>query len=200
MYLNDFILFLFFKVCNSYVVIVEQIPWFLSFHINCIKFIWTTRRNSRLDLVSWKYPVRFSTYIIFSSLVSFAFCLLVFFLFFIVFFTLEICILIHMRLCGRVSDKEILNRPILAWGESVGYNWLNPSASYTKIPSQGKFNSTTVFFLIIIISTYFCECWGFLPALSQNVSFYYKLCRNSCVSFFNLVFFDLINEGFRMWS
>ena len=48
-------------------------------------------------------------YILFSSLVSFAFRLLVFFicLFFIFLLFFEINILIHIRLWGRVSDKNV---------------------------------------------------------------------------------------------
>ena len=48
------------------------------------------------------------------SLVSFAFCFSVCF-FFVLFFVClkqKIFILIHIRLCGRVSDEKILNRPI----------------------------------------------------------------------------------------
>ena len=63
-----------------------------SFHINYIKFIGTTIRTSRFirklkvhransQTIS-SYLVRFSTDIIFSSLVPFAFCLLVFIIFF----------------------------------------------------------------------------------------------------------------------
>ena len=71
------------------------------------------------------YPVRFSTDILFSSLVSFTFCLLVLFCFlficflFVLFFCfffklmkLKKYILIQIRLCGRVSDKKIFTRPI----------------------------------------------------------------------------------------
>ena len=53
------------------------------------------------------YLFRFFTDILFSFLVSFAFCLLA-----LVFFKLKIFILIHIRLCGRVSDKKIFTRPI----------------------------------------------------------------------------------------
>ena len=87
MSLNYFLSFLSLKVCISYVVVVQQILRFLSLHISYIKFIWTTRRNSRNKLKVHRansqtissYPVRFSTDIVFSSLVSFVFCLLVIF-------------------------------------------------------------------------------------------------------------------------
>ena len=49
------------------------------------------------------------------SLVSFAFCFSVCFFFFVLFFVClkqKIFILIHIRLCGRVSDEKIFNRPI----------------------------------------------------------------------------------------
>ena len=68
-----------------------------------------TTRSSKLKLhivnsqtVSW-YPVRYSADILFSSLVSFAFCLLIFLLFFKI---NKIFILIQIRLCKRVSDKN----------------------------------------------------------------------------------------------
>ena len=66
------------------------------------------RTNSQTIL---SYPVRFSTDILFSSLVSFfAFlCLLVFLLQWL---KLKIYVLIHIWLCGRVNDKEILSQPI----------------------------------------------------------------------------------------
>ena len=49
------ILFLFLKVCSSYVFAVWKILLFLSLHINYIKFTWTTRRNSPVDQIGWKY-------------------------------------------------------------------------------------------------------------------------------------------------
>ena len=75
------------------------------------------------------YPVRFSTDILFSYLVSFAFCLLVllfflrFFCFFCFIFKSKIYILIHIRLCGRVSDKKIFTRPIS--GNKINFFWPN---------------------------------------------------------------------------
>ena len=61
----------------------------LPLHISYIKFIWTNRRNSRLDRVSKEYTEQnrkwycrihldFFTDILFSSLVSSAFCPLIF--------------------------------------------------------------------------------------------------------------------------
>ena len=58
------------------------------------------------------YPVRFSTDIFFSSLVSFAYISC--YISCILFLKLKICILVHIRLCGRVSDKKIFTRPIYA--------------------------------------------------------------------------------------
>ena len=58
------------------------------------------------------YPVRFSTDIFFSSLVSFAYISC--YICCILFLKLKICSLIHIRLCGRVSDKKIFTRPISA--------------------------------------------------------------------------------------
>ena len=63
------------------------------------------------------YPVRFSTDVIFSSLVSFAFfvflcvCVCVFFCFFL---NLEFNIysLSHILLCGQVNDEKIFIQPI----------------------------------------------------------------------------------------
>ena len=56
------------------------------------------------------YPVRFSTDILFSSIVSFAFFFR--FSFGLVFLKIKIYILIHIQLCGRVTDKNIFNRLI----------------------------------------------------------------------------------------
>ena len=58
---------------------------------------------------------RFSGDILFSSLVSFAFFILVFLfvcLFVCSFLKLKMYILLHIRLCGRVSDNKIFTRPI----------------------------------------------------------------------------------------
>ena len=85
--------------------------------MNYIKFIWITRRNSRLDQVKVRranlqtissYYVRFCTVILFSSLVSFAIFLCTCFLFclFVVFLKLRIFVLIHIRLCGRVTFRK----------------------------------------------------------------------------------------------
>ena len=64
------------------------------------------------------YPVRFSTDILFYSLVSFPFSCYVFvvaflflFLFFFYFLKLKTYILIHIWLCGRVSDKKNFTWP-----------------------------------------------------------------------------------------
>ena len=66
------------------------------------------------------YPVRFSTDIIFSSLVSFAFCVLVFLLFFLI---KNIYILIHIRHCGRINLKKISTR--LICGNKITFFWPN---------------------------------------------------------------------------
>ena len=58
------------------------------------------------------YPVRFSTDIFFYSLVSFAYISC--YISCILFLKLKICILIHIRLCGQVSDKKIFTGPISA--------------------------------------------------------------------------------------
>ena len=57
------------------------------------------------------YPIAFSADILFSSLVSFSFCLLVVF-FCVCYFKLAICILIHIRLCRLMSAKKIFTGPI----------------------------------------------------------------------------------------
>ena len=77
-------------LCTSYCCTMTN-TIFLLLYRNCIKFIWTTRRNSQLNQLSLKYtgnsqtissyPVRFSTDNIFYSVVCFAFCLLVFYFF-----------------------------------------------------------------------------------------------------------------------
>ena len=72
-------------------------------------------------------PARFSSDILFSTLVSFAFYVLVFFLFF--FFKLKIYILIHIRLCGWVSDKKNFTRPIS--GNKTTFFW--PDVEIDKI-------------------------------------------------------------------
>ena len=63
------------------------------------------------------YPVGFSTDFPFSFLLSFAFCLVLFpffcfFEFAVFILKLKIFILIHIRLCGQVSDKKIFTQPI----------------------------------------------------------------------------------------
>ena len=63
------------------------------------------------------YPVRFFTDILFSSLVSFAFCVLAC----LFFFWLKIYGLIHIWLCGRVSDKTIFSWPIS--GNKTTFFW-----------------------------------------------------------------------------
>ena len=79
MSLNDFLLFLFLKVCASYVAVVQQMLWFLPLHINYMKFIWKTRRNSHLDksklklhgITKWPFfSRRITRYYIFLSFFS----------------------------------------------------------------------------------------------------------------------------------
>ena len=107
MFLNDFLLFLFLIVCTPYVVVVKHTVIFLvahKLHRICMnnqgKF---TSRSSNLKVhransqTISPYPVRFSTDIIFSSLVSFDFCPLIFLCF--LFFKLKMYILIHIRKC-----------------------------------------------------------------------------------------------------
>ena len=120
MSINNFLLFLFVKVCTSYVVVVWQILSFLSLHINYIKFIYNQEkfktRSNKLKVhransqTKSLYLVRFFTDISFSSLVSFTFCLLVIFVFF--FLKLKIYILIHIRLYERMSNKTFFTRPV----------------------------------------------------------------------------------------
>ena len=55
---------------------------------------------------------RFSGDILFSSVVSFAFFDSCFFGWFVYFFKFKICILIQIRICGRVSEKKCFTRPI----------------------------------------------------------------------------------------
>ena len=56
---------------------------------------------------------QFSGDILFSSLVSFAFFVFLFcFVFFACFLKLKIYILLHIRLCERVSDKKIYTPPV----------------------------------------------------------------------------------------
>ena len=93
MSLNDFLLFLFLKVYTSYVVVQPGCSFtntvlslvaqkLHKIHMNNQEKV-TTRSSklkvhrANLQTISW-YPVRFSTDIPFSFLVSFAFCLLVF--------------------------------------------------------------------------------------------------------------------------
>ena len=66
--------------------------------------------ESLFNRVTLKLLLRFSTDIVFSSLVPFAFCLLV--ILFIFFLKLKTYILIHIRLCRWVGDKNILTWPI----------------------------------------------------------------------------------------
>ena len=63
------------------------------------------------------YHVRYSltgisTDILFSSLVSFAFCLVAVFFVCLFAFKLKIYILLHIRQCRRVNDKKIFTQPI----------------------------------------------------------------------------------------
>ena len=78
------------------------------------------------------YSVRFSTDILFSSLASFAFCPLVIFVVFCLFLKSKAYILIHIRLCWQVSDKNVFTQTIsgnkttffLAWGISFNIIFL----------------------------------------------------------------------------
>ena len=89
---------------------------FISLHINFIKFIWTikrfTTRSSKLKVhransqTTSSYPVRFSSDILFSFLVSFAFFVFLF-SFFVFVLKLKIYILIHIRLTRRWLIKKL---------------------------------------------------------------------------------------------
>ena len=57
------------------------------------------------------YPIKFFTDILFSSLVSFAFCFLVFYFL----KKLKIYIMIHIRLCGQVSDFRFPETRLLSF-------------------------------------------------------------------------------------
>ena len=91
MSLNDFLLSLFSKVCTSYVAVVQQTLISLAVHnlnwfnINNLEKFTTQSSKSKLHNVNSQtvssYPVRFSTDTLFSSLVSFVFCLPIFYLF-----------------------------------------------------------------------------------------------------------------------
>ena len=73
------------------------------------------------------YHVRYSltgisTDILLSSLVSFGFCLVVVFLFVCLFvFKLKIYILLHIRQCRRVNDKNVFTQPIS--GHKITFFW-----------------------------------------------------------------------------
>ena len=107
-------------------LVAHKLPWI---HMNNQEKItrWLSKlkvRRANSQTIS-SYAVRFFTYILFFSLHSFAFfvflfvfCLLVCLLF----LKLKRYILIHIRLCGWVSDIKIFIRPIsgnkttfLAW-------------------------------------------------------------------------------------
>ena len=85
----------------------------------------TTRSNKlkvhRANLQRISYPVRFSTDVLFSSLVSFAFCLL--FGFGFVSMKLKIYILIHTRLCKQESDKNFFTQ--LIFRKKTSFFWSN---------------------------------------------------------------------------
>ena len=59
-----------------------------------------------------KFIFRFSRDILFSSSFSLLFCVLVLFFLLVCFLTLSICILIHIWLCGWMSDKKFFPRSI----------------------------------------------------------------------------------------
>ena len=117
--------------------------------------------------------VRFSTYIIFSSLVSFAFSfafwlLLLVFSFFSFFFKLKIYILIQIWLCGRVSDKKNFTRPI------------------------------NVFCLKNHLGSYLWKCTPF-DRLTEFLTFRKKIrnCTTSCAQLSNVIFFCVSS---RFWN
>ena len=114
------------------------------------------------------YSVTFSTDILFTSLVSFTFSIVVVFL-------LKIYILIHIRLCGRVSDIKNFTRPISGNKTTFLLNIINASWETKKERlSQKKVNRRIcvrdITFLIArppfhIICVFFFLC--LLPLLSQ---------------------------------
>ena len=117
MSLNDLLLFLFLKVCTSQYCCSITNAIFLSLYINVIKIHMTkqekfTTRSSKLKVNKSKQYHRFPL----DFLQIFSFLLQSFFFCFLSswsrFFKLKIFIRIHIRLCGRVSDKKILTRPI----------------------------------------------------------------------------------------
>ena len=75
----------------------------------------TTRKIFTLTAANFFFFLnRFSGDIVFSSLVSFV-CFVLLYLFaylFVCFLKLKIHVLIHIRLCGRMSDKKNFTRPI----------------------------------------------------------------------------------------
>ena len=97
---------------------------------------WKIRRANSQTLSS--YHVRFSTDILFSSLVSFDFCLLPFFM---VYLKLQIYILIYIWLCGLVSDKK---KKKFTWpisGNKTNFLFgLTPKVSTPPEKSEGKYH------------------------------------------------------------
>ena len=97
-------------------------PCHFLFYTHCIKycnpkkstlFSGNAGEEKNLHLGSRKFIFhnRFSWDILFSSLISFAFFVFLFFGLFVCFLKLKTCILIHIRLCGRVSDEKNFTRP-----------------------------------------------------------------------------------------
>ena len=93
MSLDDFILFLFLNNQEKFTTRSSK----LKVH----------RANSQ---TTSSYPVRFSSDILFSFLVSFAFFVFLF-SFFVFVLKLKIYILIHIQLCRQVTDKETFTWP-----------------------------------------------------------------------------------------
>ena len=136
MSLNEFLLFLFLKVCTSYVDVVWQLLWFFSLHINYIKLfkqpgeihdlikqVKSTQSKFANHIIYHCNPLDFPQIFVllhFPLLVFvfllFLFCFLVFWEFFLFsfffFWKLKIYILIQTRLCGWMNDRNIFTRVI----------------------------------------------------------------------------------------
>ena len=118
----------------------------------------------------------------FSSLVSFTFFVFLFFCLYVSFLKLTICILIHIRLCGQVSDKKYFTRRfsgnkttffgLSVWVGSPDNNYLN--ISLVSLLSNGRYITILRFFFYIVDT-------AFVPKISDLCNPRFEnsaLCKN----------------------
>ena len=118
----------------------------------------------------------------FSSLVSFTFFVFLFFCLYVSFLKLTICILIHIRLCGQVSDKKYFTRRfsgnkttffgLSVWVGSPDNNYLN--ISLVSLLSNGRYITILRFFFYIVDT-------AFVPKISDLCNKRFEnsaLCKN----------------------